>query len=358
MNTFQIWRRSFGMTANLSRVATSELRRLSSNSRDISGYHTKRSKHGLPDGSDDGHGDYSRTDKAIHFEYPPDEDLPASSPLPRTGGTHMSRTLASFSLEGKVGVVTGGARGIGSIMAQALVVSGADVALVDLDLAECKIQAGKLIDAFKAENPGARNIPKVTAHFADVSDPQSVQSSVNAILKAHGRIDHLITAAGFVENFNAVEYPSDRMKRLFAVNFDGTYYFATAVARHLLERRAKGSMVMIGSISSVVVMVPQPQAPYNASKAAVRQLCASLAVEWADAGIRVNCINPGYFRTALTQKIMDENPTMYRKWVALIPNGQFGASEDLMGAAVYLLSDAANYVTGTELRIDGGYTLT
>ena len=143
------------------------------------------------------------------------------------------------------------------------------------------------------------SIPKVTAHFADVSDPQSVQSSVNAILKAHGRIDHLITAAGFVENFNAVEYPSDRMKRLFAVNFDGTYYFATAVARHLLERRAKGSMVMIGSISSVVVMVPQPQAPYNASKAAVRQLCASLAVEWADAGIRVNCINPGYFRTAL-----------------------------------------------------------
>lgn len=89
------------------------------------------------------------------------------------------------------------------------------------------------------------------------------------------------------------------MKKLWGVNVDGSYLFTTAVARHLMERKAKGSMVMVGSMSGAVVNVPQPQAPYNASKAAVRQLAASLAVEWAHAGIRVNCISPGYMLTSL-----------------------------------------------------------
>jgi D-arabinitol 2-dehydrogenase len=84
-----------------------------------------------------------------------------------------------------------------------------------------------------------------------------------------------------------------------AVNVDGTYFFATAVARHIFERKGTGSMVFVGSMSAAIVNVPQPQAPYNASKAAVRQLAASLAVEWAERGIRVNCISPGYMLTAL-----------------------------------------------------------
>ena len=89
------------------------------------------------------------------------------------------------------------------------------------------------------------------------------------------------------------------MRKLWAVNVDGTYYFATQVARHLMQRDATGSIVMVGSMSGAIVNVPQPQAPYNASKAAVRHLAASLAVEWAHAGIRVNCISPGYMRTPL-----------------------------------------------------------
>jgi D-arabinitol 2-dehydrogenase len=89
------------------------------------------------------------------------------------------------------------------------------------------------------------------------------------------------------------------MKKLWGVNVDGTYLFATGVAKHLMERKAPGSMVMIGSMSGVIVNVPQPQAPYNAAKAAIRHLAASLAVEWAHANIRVNCISPGYMLTAL-----------------------------------------------------------
>lgn len=139
----------------------------------------------------------------------------------------------------------------------------------------------------------------MTAHYADVADPQSVDQSIGEIIKEHGKIDHLVTSAGFTENFDAIAYPVDRVKKLMDVNVLGTYIYATSVARHLMQRKAKGSMVLIGSMSGSIVNVPQPQAPYNASKAAVRHLGASLAVEWAHAGIRVNVISPGYMLTAL-----------------------------------------------------------
>jgi len=139
----------------------------------------------------------------------------------------------------------------------------------------------------------------VTAHFCDVSNPTSVNDCVAEVLKEHGKIDNLVTSAGFTENYDAISYPHDRMQKLWGVNVDGTYLFAVSVAKHLMERKSPGSIVMIGSMSGSIVNVPQPQAPYNAAKAAVRHLAASLAVEWAHAGIRVNCISPGYMLTAL-----------------------------------------------------------
>ena len=203
-----------------------------------------------------------------------------------------------------------------------------------------------------------RSIPKVTAHYADVSDPESVEACIAEVIAAHGKIDNLVTSAGFTENFEAVNYPIDRMRKLWAVNVDGTYLFATSVARHLMERKAPGSMVMIGSMSGSIVNVPQPQAPYNAAKAGVRHLAASLAVEWASAGIRVNCISPGYMLTALTEKILDDNPDLKKKWTSLIPQGKMGQPQDLMGPVTFLLSNASGYVTGADIRVDGGYTVT
>lgn len=150
---------------------------------------------------------------------------------------------------------------------------------------------------FKANSKN--RIPKVTAHYADVSSQESVDASIAEILKAHGKIDNLVTSAGFTENFEAVNYPIDRVRKLWGVNVDGTYLYAIAVAKHLMARNSPGSMVFIGSMSGAIVNVPQPQAPYNAAKAAVRHLAASLAVEWAHAGIRVNTISPGYMLTAL-----------------------------------------------------------
>ncbi|KAF2454147.1 hypothetical protein BDY21DRAFT_354216 [Lineolata rhizophorae] len=271
---------------------------------------------------------------------------------------HFKRTLDSFSLEGHVGLVTGGARGLGLVMAQSLVVSGADVAIVDLNKEEAQYSADQLYDSFKQENPGADKLPKVTAHYADVSDPDSVNNVISEVLTAHSKIDNLVTSAGFTENFDAVSYPYDRMKKLWGVNVDGTYLFAVGVAKHLMERKAHGSIVFIGSMSGAIVNVPQPQAPYNGAKAAVRHLASSLAVEWAHAGIRVNCISPGYMLTALTKKILDDNPELSKKWTSLIPQGKMGRPEDLMGAVTFLCSDASGYVTGADLRIDGGYTVT
>lgn len=164
---------------------------------------------------------------------------------------------------------------------------------------EAEHQANNLMETFRKENPGADKIPKVTAHYADVSSPDSVNAAIKAIIDAHGKIDNLVTSAGFTENFDAIEYPYDRIQKLWGVNVDGTYLFATGVAKHLMERKAPGSVVFIGSMSGAIVNVPQPQAPYNAAKAAVRHLASSLAVEWAHAGIRVNCISPGYMLTAL-----------------------------------------------------------
>ena len=180
---------------------------------------------------------------------------------------------------------------------------------------EAAHQAKELVANFEKENPeseehdrakfpngknsGVFRTPKVTAHYSDVADPDSVTSALSEIIKEHGKIDHLVTSAGFTENYDAVAYPYERMKKLWGVNVDGTYLFATGLAKHLIERNAPGSIVMIGSMSGAIVNVPQPQAPYNAAKAAVRHLAASLAVEWAHANIRVNCISPGYMLTAL-----------------------------------------------------------
>ncbi|KAL4980504.1 hypothetical protein BDW66DRAFT_56091 [Aspergillus desertorum] len=303
-------------------------------------------------------GKYARTDENVVIEYPDDKNMPRSSIVQGRGGMHFKRTLAQFSLEDRVTLVTGGARGLGLVMGQAIVASGSDLAIVDLNREEAEESARKLVEQFQKENPGLEELPSVTAHYADVSNPDSVNKALSEVIEKHGKVDHLVTSAGFTENFDAISYPYDRMQKLWGVNVNGTYLFATAVAKHLMERKAPGSIVMIGSMSGAIVNVPQPQAPYNAAKAAVRHLASSFAVEWASHGIRVNCISPGYMLTALTRKILDDNPELRDKWISLIPTGKMGVPEDLMGAVTFLLSDASKYITGADLRVDGGYTLT
>lgn len=119
------------------------------------------------------------------------------------------------------------------------------------------------------------------------------------VIKKQGKVDCLITSAGFTENYDAISYPYDRIQKLWGVNVDGTYLFAVEAAKHFMAEEKPGSITFIGSMSGAIVNVPQPQAPYNAAKAAVRHLASSLAVEWAHKHIRVNTISPGYMLTAL-----------------------------------------------------------
>ncbi|KIH91396.1 hypothetical protein SPBR_01711 [Sporothrix brasiliensis 5110] len=310
-----------------------------------------------------------------------------AAPTPPAPAPTMSQPV--FSLAGKLVLLTGAARGLGLVMGQAIVASGADLAMVDLNKEETETQAKIMVETFKARYPDQR-IPRVTAHYANVADDSSVDACIQEVLAAqaeagavspnHITINGLVTSAGFVENVPAVDYPPARLRALWAVNVDGTYLFATAVARHLQSRQEQqrasaasadasasaiaelattppASMVLIGSMSGAIVNVPQPQAPYNASKAAVRQLAASLAVEWAPSGIRVNCLSPGYMQTPLTQAILAKQPALRQQWTNGVPQGRLGVPQDLAGPVVFLLSDAAQYITGADLRVDGGYTI-
>lgn len=304
-----------------------------------------------------GGGELATTDPAITATYPTDPaTIPPSAPVGR-----QKRTLQIFSLEGKAAIVTGGARGLGFVMAQALIESGAAVAIVDLDGDGAARAASRLRDQFCADHGHAGDAapPKITAHRADVADPASVDAAFAEVLAAHGgQVDTLVTSAGLCENFPAEQYPPDRLQHIMAVNVHGTYHFAAALARHLIACGQRGSMVFIGSMSGSIVNVPQPQAPYNASKAAVRHLARSFAVEWAPHGIRVNVISPGYMLTDLTKRILEERPDLGARWTSLTPAGRMGEPQDLMGAVVFLASDAAAFITGAELTVDGGYTAT
>lgn len=241
----------------------------------------------------------ARTDSSIKIEYPQYDQIPQQKQTTGQSGPARKPTLPSFSLAGRTAVVTGGARGLGLVMAKSLILSGADVALVDLNKEGASQSASQLLSDYQQENPDSDRTPKITAHYADVANEDSVNGCLADILQQHGKIDHLVTSAGFTENFPAVSYPLSRIRALWGVNVDGTYLFATGVARHLMSRNAPGSMVFIASMSGLIVNVPQPQAPYNASKAAVRHLASSFAVEWAQNNIRVNVISPGYMMTDL-----------------------------------------------------------
>ncbi|OBT68991.1 hypothetical protein VE03_01384 [Pseudogymnoascus sp. 23342-1-I1] len=223
---------------------------------------------------------------------------------------------------------------------------------------EAKKQAVAIAELFSETYPNQK-APKVTAHYADVSAKSEVDSAIAEILGQHSQITNLITCAGFCENADAIGFPPERIKRMLGVNVEGTYYFATGVAKHMIERQISGNMVFIGSISGSIVNVPQPQALYNASKAAVRHLAASLAVEWANKNIRVNCLSPGYMLTeiAMDAQILVDNPGLKEEWESKIPQGKMGAPEELMGTVAFLSSDASRYITGQEIKVDGGYTV-
>ncbi|KAM0748173.1 putative d-arabinitol 2-dehydrogenase [Meredithblackwellia eburnea MCA 4105] len=295
------------------------------------------------------------------FEYPDKRDKALGHETVKDGthGTHKKRTLSTFSMHDKVCVVTGAARGLGNLFARTFIESGSSsVAIIDLHAADAERAAKEANDWFVAEGEAEEGELQILGYGCNVAEEEEVINTFAKIHKAFGRIDVLVTAAGIVENFDAISYPTPRLQLLMNINVNGTYFCAREAAKLMLADETKGSIVLIGSMSSSIVNVPQSQAPYNMSKAAVRHLAASLAVEWATKGIRVNCLSPGYMETSLTKTILDANTALRDTWVGLTPVGRMGVPEDLKGAIIFLSSDASSFTTGIDLKVDGGYTLT
>lgn len=249
-------------------------------------------------------------------------------------------------LTGSVAVITGGGRGIGYSLAQALATSGASVGLIDVldDVGDSAMQL--------ASDTGVAT----AACRSDVRDPQALDQAFADLECTLGTADILITSAGITIWGDSVDVTAEEWSRVIDINLSGTFFAAQSFARRLLASGRPGSAIFISSMSGHIVNVPQFQASYNASKAAVTHLGKSLAVEWAKAGIRVNCLEPGYTLSDMTRQFMDANPDLARQWTEMIPAGRMGEPKDLAGATLFLASQDSAYVTGQSIVIDGGYT--
>ncbi len=250
-----------------------------------------------------------------------------------------------FSIEGKKGFITGGAQGIGECLATAMAKLGAEVGIVDINLAKAQETAARI-----AEETGS----KVIAYQCDVTSADSAQAMVEAFVKDFGEIDFAVNNAGIFTGIPVLEIDQKSFESVIDVNLNGVFYTAQAAARQMVKQGKGGSIVSTASMSAHIVNVPQTIANYNASKAGMIHLSKSMAVELAPHNIRVNCVSPGYMQTDLIATMADMLPI----WLSKMPEGsRLGYPEDLIGAYVYFISDASKYATGADLVVDGGYTI-
>ena len=253
--------------------------------------------------------------------------------------------LERFGLAGKTAVITGGARGIGYAVAELCAQAGADIAIIDV-LAEQAEESAKAI--VKATGR------KAFAFGADLADATAARAVVDETHGTLGRIDVLMNCVGIGPNTKVLDIPAEEWAQVMNVNVNAQFYVGQAVARKMADAGG-GSIVAIGSNSGFIVDRPQPQAHYNASKAAVHQMVKSMAIELAPKNIRVNAVAPGYVITEMTKRGMS-NPEWLDIWVEATPMGRLGKPEEIANVMVFLASDAASYMTGSIVLADGGYT--
>jgi NAD(P)-dependent dehydrogenase (short-subunit alcohol dehydrogenase family) len=250
-------------------------------------------------------------------------------------------TTQLLSLGGKVAVVTGGTSGIGRAMSLGLAEAGADV------VATARRQQQVDDTASEIEARGRKTLRLVS----DVCDRGSLENLLAVALETFGKVDILINCAGRIKRTPTLTMPEQEWTEILDTNLTGTLRACQVFGKHMLER-GYGRIVNIASLNSFVAL--SEVAAYAASKAGVVSLTRSLAVEWSKRGVTVNAIAPGVFRTDLNATLLDSTPRG-QELLMRTPMGRFGKTEELVGAAIYLSSEAASFVTGQTLVVDGGF---
>lgn len=251
--------------------------------------------------------------------------------------------LNKFRLDGQVALVTGAGQGIGRALAHGLGEAGCKVAVADLELSRAETVAKELAD---------KGIPSL-AIKVDVSKKAETVEMVKTILDKWGDLHIACNNAGVVFHSDSEDTSELEWARTMGVNLNGVFYCCQAEAKHMLTKNY-GKIINTASMSATIVNHPQKQVAYNTSKAGVVHMTKTLGCEWAERGVRVNCISPGYIDTPLNQS--ESLMAVRNQWIKETPMQRLGTVDDLVGAVLYLASPLSDYMTGNDVVIDGGFT--